>query len=815
MLQYHAGVCTAKFDKKSFSFALTISFQSIFVVSPIIKMGLNAIMHTALSGAKDLIPSRLRRSRHSRRSKGFRYISKEEIISRYRSSPAEDSFFDKHSSEEESVFYRATSTEEFQKEEPVFNKDSSEEEGIIYKVPSEEDFPKEETVSLEPSSEEDGIFYKVPSEGHLPEEKTVSHSPSSKEETVFYNAPSVEEIPDSLISENSTETLIDNPWEAEKNKPPQCPASVQELVAHFETLKEGSSESPVSEDSMENLMHNPWAIEQNKPGKCLSSTQGSTAPLKTPKRKSSIHHVNGHDDSKNSTDTIIHNPLEISEVSKTSRRQGYRNKIRRCLSSKSLSSKSLFSTQESTAPLNTLEEESSTHHIVDQNDSKDSTETIIHNPLNISEVPKVSRRQDYRNKIRRCLSSKSLSSTQQFIAPSKTLEVESSTDNVYQEKKFSTSDYSISIYSQKGIDEIVVSPQERQMNDLKAQLFNRELEIKRLRSENSQLRSDPSSKSVSESETVVHNPLENTRTSNRERCRSKVRQYVSSTQELIAPLKALHPSNRAENGHAKRLAKERLEALENAPMFFETVPFESTDEAEAPIFYCPRHVSCSCEPHPSCPLGKKKMEEQALPVPEHSGFEIFSADDYVLHIKDLSDEFLGIKSPATEQKVREQTPHVPKQRQPKKSSIKDHTGRVNHLTDDHLGVTGFNPRTGVLDSSEEHKTPRRVHWASTENGWESRAIRSPRSSADGHNVPKTFRKKKCAVVSETVKEPECAEVPEPITNAWGDFLADRKHLGLTVHNKSTNKCITTSTITIGPLGEMVRAAFGPLDEVDD
>ncbi|KAF7859593.1 hypothetical protein EAF04_008672 [Stromatinia cepivora] len=757
-------------------------------------MGLNAIMHTALSGAKDLIPSRLRRSRHSRRSKGFRYISKEEIISRYRSSPAEDSVFDKRSSEEESVFYRVPSMEDYPKEETVFYKDSSEEEGTIYKVSSEEDLPEKETVSLKPSSEEEGILHK---------------------------APSVEDFPDSLISENSTETRIDNPWEAEKNKlSPQCSASVQELVAHFETLKEGSSESPVSEDSMESLMHNPWAVEQNKPGK-------PTAPLKTPKRKSSIHHATGHDDSKNSTDTIIHNPLETSEVSKTSRSQDYKSKIRRCLSSKSLSSKSLFSTQESTAPLNTLEEESSIHHIVDQNDSKDSTETIIHNPLNISEVSKVSRRQDYKNKIRRCLSSKSLSSTQQFIAPSKTLEVESSTDNVYQEKKFSTSDYSISIYSQEGIDEIVVSPQEKQMNDLKAQLFNQELEIKRLRSENSQLRSDPSSKSVSESETVVHNPVENTRTSNRERCRSKVRQCVSSTQELIAPLKALHPSNRAERGHAKRLAKERLEALENAPMFFETVPFDSTDEAEAPIFYCPRHVSCSCEPHPSCPLGKKKVEEQALPVPEHSGIEIFSADDYILDIKDLSDEFLGIKPPVVKQEVKEQTPHVPKQRQPKKSSIKDSTGRVNHLTDDHLGVTGFNPRTGVLDSSEEHKTPRRVHWASTENGWESRAIRSPRSSADGPNVPKRFRKKKCAIVSETIKkpecaklpepakEPECAEVPEPITNAWGDFLVNRKHLGLTVHNKSTNKCITTSTITIGPLGEMVRAAFGPLDEVDD
>ncbi|CAD6452727.1 1c547de4-8c83-499d-b255-46caf92c351c [Sclerotinia trifoliorum] len=797
-------------------------------------MGLSAIMHTALGGAKDLIPSRLRRSRHSRRSKGSRYISKEGIISRYRSSPAGDSVFDKDSSDE-SIFYRASSSEDSSEEEAIicyapsegdFSVETnslnslSKEDGIVYKIPSVEDFPEEETVSHSPSSKEKTVFYKAPSAEDFPEEDIVSHGLFADEEAVLYEVSSVEQIANPLISENSAETVTDGPCEAEENKIPQVQASVQELVAHFETLKEGSSEIPVSEVSIESLMHNP--------------SRG----------KSSTNHINGHDghdDSKSSTDTIIHKPSEASEVHKISRRQDYKNKIRRCLSSKSLSSKSLFSTRETSAPLNKLEEESSTHHIIDQDDSKGSTDTIIHIPLEVSEVPKISRRQEYKTKIRRCLSSKSLSSTQQFIAPSKTLEVESSTNNVYQKKKFSTSNYSISIYSQEGIDEIFVSPEEKELNALKAKLFHQELELKKLRSENSQLRSDPTSNSVSESETVVHTPLENTRTSNRERCRSKVRQYVSSTHELMAPLKALHPSNRAERGHAKRLYKERLEALENAPMFFETVPFESTDEAEAPIFYCPRHVSCSCEPHPSCPLEKKKMEEQALPITEHSS-EVFSADDYILHIKDLSDEFLGIKPSAVEEKLEQQIPQVPEQRQPKKSSIKDHTGHVNHLADDRLGVTGFNPRTGVLDSSEEHKTPRRVHWASTENGWESRPIRSPTSSTGGRKVPRRFGKKKraadseatkepeCTKVSEPVKEPKCAEAPEPakepecaevlepVTNAWGDFLAERKHLGLTVHDKFNNKCITTSTITIGPLGPlggMVRAAFGSLDEVDD
>ncbi|APA13705.1 predicted protein [Sclerotinia sclerotiorum 1980 UF-70] len=753
-------------------------------------MGLNAIMQSTLSGAKDLIPSRLRRSRKPRRSNGFRYVSNGGIISRRRSSRLDDSIFD-DSSSDGSVIHRVNPWEEF-----------SGEDFIMCYPPSEDDLSEEETISLKSSLKEDGIIYKARSMEDIPEEETVSHSPSSKEKTVFYKAPSVEDFPEEEIVSHgisaNEETIIYGPCEAEENNLPQCQASVQELVAHFETLKEGSSECPVSEVSMESLTHN------------------------LPTGKSSTHHVNGldgHDDSKNSTETIIHNPSETSEVPKVSRRQEYKNKIRRCLSSKSL-----FSTRETMALLNKLEEESSTHHY-DRDDSKDSTETIIHSPLEPSEVPRISRRQEYKNKIRRCLSSKSLSSTQQFIAPSKILKVESFTNNVYQKKKFSSSDYSISIYSQDGIDEIFVSPEEKQLNALQAKLFNQELELKKLRSENSQLHSDPTSKSVSESATVVHNSLENTRISNHERCRSKLRQYVSSTHELMAPLKALHPSNRAEKGHAKRLNKGRLGALDNTTIFFETVPFESTDEAEAPIFYCPRHFSCSCEPHPSCPLGKNKMEEQALPAKEHSGFEVFSADEYDLHIKDLSDEFLGIKSP--------------EQLQPEKSSSKDHTGHVNHLTDDRLGVTGFNPRTGVLDSSEEHKTPRRVHWASTENGWESRPIRSPGSSTGGRRVPRRFGKKKRAVDSEITKEPkctkvsepvrepefaevaepanepECAEVLEPLTNAWGDFLAERKTLGLTVRNKSPNKCITTSTITIGPLDEMIRAGFGSLDGVDD
>ncbi|ESZ95692.1 hypothetical protein SBOR_3912 [Sclerotinia borealis F-4128] len=267
--------------------------------------------------------------------------------------------------------------------------------------------------------------------------------------------------------------------------------------------------------------------------------------------------------------------------------------------------------------------------------------------------------------------------------------------NIYQEKKFSNSQYSLSIYSQDGVDEVALTLKTKQINSLKALLYNKQLETERLLREADAFRLEKSQKSVSETETVIHSPLKGessdsvmseipinepkVKLSRRQRCRNKFYHVMSSTQEFIAPLKALHPKNRPEKGFTKQQAKEALDALENAPMFFKAVPFESTEEGEQPIFY-----------------GSKPVEEIAPPAPKNTEPERFSAEDYI--------------------------------------------GIVRELADDYLGVTGFNPRTGVLDSSEEHVLPvRRVRWASTEKGWNSKPVAETPIVAQKEKMPKIAR----------------------------------------------------------------------------
>ncbi|KAF5871006.1 uncharacterized protein Bfra_009562 [Botrytis fragariae] len=510
-------------------------------------------------------------------------------------------------------------------------------------------------------------------------------------------------------------------------------------------------------------------------------------------------------DSKGSTDTIIHD-----ETVKISRRQRCKAKLRKCLSSKTLKAKfSSYSISSDECVESGDEIISDSHinandHIVSDNHDDMNNDVHLENIVNTDNIA--------------------------------VTDVSEASGNIYQKKQWSVSDYSLSIYSQDGIDTIVVSPKGKEINDLKAKLFNQELENKKLRSKVSQLSSEPTSKSVSESESVIHTafestkvselssdtptstsdstsesvihtPLETNKVSHRQRYRAKIRRCLSSTQEFLAPLKALHPNNRAERGHTKQQAKDALETLQNAPMFFEAVPFESTEEGEAPTFYCPRHGTCSshfawcfCDYHPSAAHRQSErvedwllpawrasvtrgieedraekarieeqakmeehasmeerirmkeqlsMEAQALPVQEQFEPQRFSAEDYIDLISDLTDDYLGYSRSksrshkrskskkrverAVEEKMEEQALPIQEHSEPQKYSAEDYNGPASDRTDDYLGVTGYNPRTGTLDKSKrskKNKEHRRVRWASTEKGWESKAVSSSSPSAE-------------------------------------------------------------------------------------
>lgn len=522
-------------------------------------------------------------------------------------------------------------------------------------------------------------------------------------------------------------------------------------------------------------------------------------------------------DSKESADTTIHD-----ETVKISRRQRCKAKLRKCLSSKTLKAKFSSYNISSDECVELGDEIVSDSHI-NENDHVDSdNHDDMNNDVHLDNI----------------VSTDNIAVTDNSGA----------SGDIYQKKQWSVSDYSLSIYSQDGIDTIVVSPKEKEINDLKAKLFNKELESKRLRSKISQLSSEPTLKSVSESESVIytafetkkvsevssdtpsstsgstsesviHTPLEITKVSHRQRYRAKIRQCLSSTQELMAPLKALHPNNRAERGHTKQQARDALEALQNAPMFFESVPFESTEEGEAPTFYCPRHGTCSshfawcfCDYHPSAAHRQServedwllpawrasvtrgieedraekarieeqarmeeyasmeehaskeeqarmeeqvmmeeqaRMEEQALPIQEKSEPQRFSAEEYIDLISDLTDDYLGYSRSkprshkrskskkrvegAVEEKMEEKSLPIQEHSEPQKHSAEDYVGPASDRTDDYLGVTGYNPRTGTLDKSKrskKNKEHRRVRWASTEKGWESKAVSSSSPSAE-------------------------------------------------------------------------------------
>ncbi|TGO64362.1 hypothetical protein BCON_0007g00120 [Botryotinia convoluta] len=555
--------------------------------------------------------------------------------------------------------------------------------------------------------------------------------------------------------------------------------------------EEDCSKSFTSEDTAETVIHYSSGDKQSELDQYISSN-----------------------DSKESTDTIIHD-----ETVKISHRQRCKDKLRKCLSSKTLKAK--FSSYNiSSDDCVELKDELVSDNYINANDHIVLDNHDSNNDVHLNNI----------------VNTDNITVTDNSGA----------SGNIYQKKQWSVSDYSLSIYSQDGIDTIVVSPKEKQINDLKAKLFNQELENKKLRSKISQLSSEPTSKSVSESESVIHTtfetakvpelssdtptsnsgstsesvihtPLETTKVSHRQRYRAKIRRCLSSTQELLAPLKALHPNNRAERGHTKQQAKDALEALQNAPMFFQSVPFESTEEGEAPTFYCPRHGTCSshfawcfCDYHPSAAhrqservedwllpawrasvtrgieedraeqasieeqarmeeqaskeeqarmeekIGMEEevsmkeqlsMKAQALPIQEQSEPQRFSAEEYIDLISDLTDDYLGVSRSksrthkrskskkrverAVEEKMEEQA--LPIQGHSEPQSAEDYVGPASDRTDDYLGVTGYNPRTGTLDKSKrikKNKEHRRVRWASTEKGWESKAVSSSSPSAE-------------------------------------------------------------------------------------
>ncbi|TGO43073.1 hypothetical protein BHYA_0003g00270 [Botrytis hyacinthi] len=540
--------------------------------------------------------------------------------------------------------------------------------------------------------------------------------------------------------------------------------------------EEEYSKSFTSEDTADTVIHYSSEDKQSELDQCIFSNN-----------------------SKGSTDTIIHD-----ETVKISRRQRCKAKLRKCLSSKTLKAKFSSYNISSDECVELGDEIVSDSHINENGHIDSDNHDDMNNDVHLDNI----------------VSTDNITVTDDSGA----------SGNIYQKKQWSVSDYSLSIYSQDGIDIIAVSPKEKEINDLKAKLFNKELESKRLRSKISQLSSEPTLKSVSESESVIytafettkvselssdtsssnsgstsesviHTPLETTKVSHRQRYRAKIRRCLSSTQELLAPLKALHPNNRAERGHTKQQVKDALEALQNAPMFFESVPFESTEEGEAPTFYCPRHGTCSshfawcfCDYHPSAAHrqservedwllpawrasvtrgieedraekarmeeqarveeqtmmeGKVRMEAQALPIQEKSEPQRFSAEEYIDLISDLTDDYLGYSRSKSrsnkrskskkrvervvEEKMEEKALPIQEHSELQKRSAEDYVGPASDRTDDYLGVTGYNPRTGTLDKSKrikKNKERRRVRWASTEKGWESKAVSSSSPSAE-------------------------------------------------------------------------------------
>ncbi|KAF7877125.1 uncharacterized protein EAF02_008345 [Botrytis sinoallii] len=553
------------------------------------------------------------------------------------------------------------------------------------------------------------------------------------------------------------------------------------------TSEEECSKSFTSEDTSETVIHYSSEDKQSELDQYIFSN-----------------------DSKESTDTIIHD-----ETVKISRRQRCKAKLRKCLSSKTLKAKFSAYNLSSDECVELEDEIVSDNHIIAGDHIVSDNHDDVNNDVHLDNI----------------VNADSIAVTEDSGA----------SGNVYQKKQWSVSDYSLSIYSQDGIDTVVVSPKEREINNLKAKLFNQELENKKLRSKISQLSSEPTSKSASEaesvihtafetvkvselssdtptsnsgsiSESVIHTPLETTKVSHRQRYRAKIRECLSSTQEILAPLKALHPNNRAERGHTKQQAKEALEALQNAPTFFESVPFESTEEGEAPTFYCPRHGTCSshfawcfCDYHPSAAhrqseivddwllpawralvtkgieedrAEKARIEEQArmeeqaskeeqammeektrieeqarmeekASIEAQSEPQRFSAEEYIDLISDLTDDYLGYSRSKSrshkrskskkrvervvEEKMEEQALPIQEYSELQRNYAEDYVGPASDRADDYLGVTGYNPRTGTLDNSKKskkNKEHRRVRWASTEKGWESKAASSSSPSAE-------------------------------------------------------------------------------------
>ncbi|KAB8292317.1 hypothetical protein EYC80_008059 [Monilinia laxa] len=380
---------------------------------------------------------------------------------------------------------------------------------------------------------------------------------------------------------------------------------------------------------------------------------------------------------------------------------------------------------------------------------------------------------------------------------------------IWQGKRWTPSEYSLSIYSQDGIDYVPCTLKTKEIKELKQMLLIKQMEIDELHRANSK----HSEKSVSETETTIHIPIDGkssesfiseylidepkaTDITRRQRCRNKLRRYLTSTQELIAPLKALHPNNRPEKGHTKMARQQQEEAIEAryTPVFFKSVPFESSEEGEAPIFYGSKPVV-----EQTLPITEQAVEEKASSFSEQSVRVKYSAEDYIGFIKDFTDDFLEVSKPLADEYLEVTRP----------------------LADDYLGVTGFNLRTGDLDSSEEHIIPRRrrVHWGTTENGWESTDCPVIIETFDAPNYPvvetyspfKTYSQvntyipvkihapvqthapismkkpsaTKLPIVTETTKSPQSTNVNEKLSISEAGFLG----------GNASRFCMSTATFT--------------------
>ncbi|KAI9651166.1 hypothetical protein NHQ30_001203 [Ciborinia camelliae] len=607
-------------------------------------------VHAALDGAKDLIPSRLRRSKHLRRFKGSRSISGGEIKAHY--SSKEESF--------ESMIFEDPVDD--QKMPHVSTAEDSDEKPIICYLQKE---ISGADCDFEPLDILENVEEYVPpvKAKHVSWHKALTGEDSDDElvpfprksvsvETVIRN--SLEgEYSDSIKTEES-----DNGAIFEKETIFEDPVYHQDNVSIFEN--EDGAISQNSASNTETVVHNPWKWRS----------------------KSYFEDPEDYEEEQESeTKPAIQRKLSTRELVEKARerRHGPRTHFKPIVDAAPGTLAELFS--ENYFSKQRLDRQEKIDMLQKKTvgiSPRSAPETCemggwVYNPWHWR-APSISKDAVHpqetvgSQKENIDTSQKSVSETETVIhIPSKGKSLESVTSEdpinniIYQERELTHSLYSASVYSQDGIDEIVMTLKTKEINRLKAKLYSKTLEVEELQREKSEtsellklqreeseasellklqrekketselleklqrentetsellrrLLKGSAPNSISETETIIHSLSKGESSgsdepkvanlSRRQRCRNKLRQYLSSTQEFIAPLLALHPNNRAEKGHTIQRASEASE-----------------------------------------------------------------------------------------------------------------TADVNM---DYLGVTGVNPRTGVMDSSEEHVTPpRQVRWAPTVKGWES------------------------------------------------------------------------------------------------